>query len=143
MFFKQGSYDARESHKGTVGNAIREAFLLHARVLQEFLYPPSRVNVDSVLASDFSARWDSERPTQPDSLRKPRPLRDRFNALVAHLSYRRDREYLKRIRGDGKTLMEDMKVCLRKFSQIAASDDATNLSARFQKAVAKHCTHSR
>lgn len=70
-------------------NALLEAFLIHARALIDFLYPPQASDKDDVFARHFldnPSTWSRKRSRIPPLLKS---VRDRANKEVAHLTYTR------------------------------------------------------
>lgn len=73
---------------GVLHNALVEAFVIHLRVVLEFLHP-SGAKRDDVIAHDFFEDpnvWRRARPLMSDALAK---ARDRAGAEMAHLTYAR------------------------------------------------------
>ena len=72
--------------------ALVESFVLHARVLIDFLYPDNPKN-DHIIAGDFFssvAEWEKKRPDIPEILKETRV---RAHKQAAHLSYDRLSKY--------------------------------------------------
>ncbi len=73
-----------------VGNAILESFLMHARVLKDFLYGERKAtHADDVLATHFfddPAEWTTTRPPLGPYLTQHER---RLQKMVAHFSYER------------------------------------------------------
>ncbi len=64
-------------------NALLESFLIHARVLFDFLYA-SDPRRDDVTAEHYAAGWEGKRPGASQNLLE---LKRRVNKEVAHISY--------------------------------------------------------
>ena len=74
-------------------NLAIECFLLHFRILREFLYPSSnswtdKRKLDDVIAFDLSDHWVK---TEDDWAECSPNERERINKLLAHISYSRPR----------------------------------------------------
>lgn len=80
---KKGSLDSLEA------NAMLESFLLHARCLFDFIYPPTTVRSDDVIADDFFDNTATFRNKLPQSLPMSNYLKSRTGKEVAHLTYGR------------------------------------------------------
>ena len=69
-----------------VKNLVLESFLLHYRILRDFLYPKGSKKEDDVLAADYVTSWgysESDwKEVVPDET-------NRLNKALAHLSYKR------------------------------------------------------
>lgn len=70
-------------------NAMLETFLLHARCLYDFLYPPKELRIDDVLADDFFDNPDKLRSKIPPKLSISSYLKSRTGKEIAHLTYGR------------------------------------------------------
>ena len=70
-------------------NAMLETFLLHARCLLDFLYPPATPRSDDVLANDFFEDPSILRRALPATLPMSSYLKSRTGKEVAHLTYER------------------------------------------------------
>lgn len=70
-------------------NLILESFLLHARCLFDFLYPPANPWKDDVIADDFFSDPSTLRNALPASLPISNYLKSRTGKEVAHLTYER------------------------------------------------------
>ena len=67
-------------------NVLLASFLIHARNVRAFLFPPPRPKPDDVLAQQFLPEWD-------EKVEKRCPYldanRERLNKSLAHISYKR------------------------------------------------------
>jgi hypothetical protein len=73
---------------GWLHNALLESFIIHVRVLIDFLYA-EQPRADDVVAADYfypSDEWDKLRPLQSETLKK---ARIRTHKELAHLTYER------------------------------------------------------
>lgn len=70
-------------------NAMLESFLIHARCLFDFLYPPSGMHDDDVVADDFYDDPSEFRSRLPTSLPISTYLKKRTGKEIAHLTYNR------------------------------------------------------
>jgi hypothetical protein len=74
--------------KSLIGNAVLESFLLHARILLEFLYQ-SHDYEDGVTARDYVPEWTKERRFTKETIRFFEQTRLALNARASHLSKKR------------------------------------------------------
>lgn len=73
---------------GWLPNALLESFVIHVRVLLDFLYV-EQPKPDDVIAADYfpsSEEWEKLRPAQSETLKKSRT---RAHKELAHLTYAR------------------------------------------------------
>ncbi len=150
---KKLSASEREARKDEIPrqrviNGLLDAFYVHARELDEFLYLSGRGDKDTMLGEDFVPGWPQSRPASP--LRQPalKPLigevslRDEINKMICHLCYGRidmydvmcDVELIDRW-PVGQT-MKDMCVPLQAFAKhVDGNPDAKD----FREAVRHFC----
>ena len=69
-------------------NMTIESFLIHYRILEDFLYPTKKIweSKDDCIAHDFNPNWTSSTLYWDDSRKD---VRRRINKKLAHLSYSR------------------------------------------------------
>ncbi len=70
-------------------NVILESFLIHARCLFDFLYPPKKIKPDDVIVDDFFDDPNNFRKKIPSSLPVEGYLKYRTGKEIAHLTYSR------------------------------------------------------
>src|SRR5437763_63202 len=70
-------------------NSTLETFLIHARCLLDFLYPPKNFKPDDVLADDFFINQNTLRDALPVSLSISAYLKRRAGKEIVHLTYNR------------------------------------------------------
>jgi hypothetical protein len=135
-------------------NAILEAFLVHARILDEFLYAEQRrVPQDTMLAQHYCAEWENRRPDPPGdfldaaSLRGleeqkksgcsgPERLRDHINREIVHLGHSR-----KDVTQRGWRVMRIAHLMwgvTRRFCELAGEEADGTLSDKFWQRVRSH-----
>jgi hypothetical protein len=81
----------KTSAPGIHQNLAIECFLLHFRIIREFLYPTrnswtDKIKLDDVIAFDFAEQWLE---TEEDWIECSPNERHRINKLLAHISYSR------------------------------------------------------
>ena len=113
-------------------NGLLDAFCVHARELDEFLYLSGRGDKDTMLGEDFVSRWPKSRPESPLQKKALKPLigkvslRDEINWMIVHLCYRRidvyDVQSKVANRWPVEQTMEDMCVPLEAFAKAVASN---------------------
>ena len=72
------------------GAAILESFLLHARVIRDFLWEDRKRKPDDVLAIEFFENDEDWKTARPEQGRLLRAERRRLNKALAHLTHARD-----------------------------------------------------
>jgi hypothetical protein len=80
-----GTYQYRSDPNDLVlKNMIIESFLIHARNLIDFLYPPATSKPDDILSTDYNDNWSEK---IPEYFKKER---ERIHKRLAHISRRRN-----------------------------------------------------
>lgn len=72
--------------EGILHNAVLESFIIHARILLDFLFLKARPQDDDVVAEDYLSEWTEIRGEMPPILTD---LRFRVGKRAAHLTYSR------------------------------------------------------
>jgi hypothetical protein len=75
--------DHREQVGQAVSNAYLESFLLHARSLIDFFFPPEPASMDRVIASDFVPDWSSHASLAPELAE----IRETARRTLSRISY--------------------------------------------------------
>lgn len=103
-----------------IHNAFLEAFVIHARALVSFFYPPpeQRQYEDDILPSHFTDKWPEVCPAETPTLKNAREM---AHKLAAHLTYKR------------VDLPDDKKVW--QYRQIV--DDLTKVMDKFIETVSR------
>jgi len=132
--------------------ACLESFLVHARILDEFLYsPPKRVLADTQLARDYLTEWEKQRPDRPDDFKHAMRLRslpgqatfqgdeqgidlkEYINKEIVHLTYTRsEREVQSWLFMRIAHLMWEP---IKNFSEVVAREEVCD---HFRQSIAKH-----
>ena len=89
MFEYSGGQLVKGGLSQAENNVMLETFLLHARCLFDFLYPPETFRNDDVLADDFFDDPNKLRTRLPQKLAISSYLKLRTGKEVAHLTYGR------------------------------------------------------
>jgi hypothetical protein len=74
--------------ESTIHNSLVESFLIHARLLIEFLYKDKRYK-DNVMAADFFSTPEKWRKIRPEKSKLLNETFEGSHKLLAHLSYTR------------------------------------------------------
>lgn len=76
------------ANPSAIQNALLESFLLHVRILLDFLSPPRRPPLeDDVIATDYAPTWKTV--DTADGGKYIEMLREEINKRLAHLTYKR------------------------------------------------------
>jgi hypothetical protein len=71
-------------------NPLLESFLIHTRILMDFLYPDDSPDEDDIIANDFFDDWQAWNPMPSDESKEVMKARKwRINKQLAHLTYTR------------------------------------------------------
>ena len=110
--------------QGVIHNALVESFLIHARLLIEFLYRDTQMKDDDALAKDFfspATKWQGIRPVKSRLLEETTQA---ANKHLVHLTYTR---LQKKKRWPYIEIANDIKAVLQVFHE-KLSDDFTKES---------------
>lgn len=102
---------------GVEAFALLESAVLHLRNLVDFFYP-GKVRNDDVIAMDYAANWDCQRPPLTPALRD---ARERAHKELAHLTTQRKAGSAPAKEWDFANITAELKPVLEAFLRVADS----------------------
>jgi len=101
-----------------IRNALIESFLLHTRILINFLYP-SGSHTDDIVPTTFSSNWSETRSSTPPSLKR---VREQANKRLAHLTTLRYKVEPSQRPWPLQTIVTDIGTALVRFAKQTPDD---------------------